>query len=148
MGSNGRPEPTSAVAAVVLLGLGSCAAFFFLLAMRWATWAVLGVLAHLAMRKPNVSDSLPLALGSAATISAAMQLLRPAFAHDVQAGNRPTELNDCLGRCYRRHGSSQARSERPRGRPPLPSLIMPLWLRVPTDRAQTRLRGVSAAGFC
>jgi len=71
MGSNGRPEPTSAVAAVVLLGLGSCAAFFFLLAMRWATWAVLGVLAHLAMRKPNVSDSLLPSLGSAAAISAA-----------------------------------------------------------------------------
>ena len=92
MGSNGRPEPTSAVAAVVLLGLGSCAAFFFLLAMRWATWAVLGVLAHLAMRKPNVSDSLPLALGSAATISAASSS-RPtrAFAHDVQAAWEPPD---------------------------------------------------------
>jgi hypothetical protein len=51
--SNGRPEPTAAVSAVVILCMLPVGVVFMVCRMRWAIWAWVGVVVHILARKPN-----------------------------------------------------------------------------------------------
>ena len=63
--ANGRPEPTAAVSAVVILGLLPVGLLLVLCKMRWAIWAWIGVVGHMLARKPNTLSKLFHAAGSA-----------------------------------------------------------------------------------
>jgi hypothetical protein len=51
--TDGRPEPTAAVAAAILLSLLGLGVVFSALGLRWAFWCLVLVTAHLLARKPN-----------------------------------------------------------------------------------------------